>query len=322
MYPTKHPICSDNYLVKSHFLKKTSNNLHLSDIILIFALSSYRAPFVGNVGVLYNRKAYLIAQRKTSRSHASPYIIVLLLAKTTKIRDSAWAFLILDMKKILLLMVTIALMLSQNIYAQNDLLNKALQKEYKTKMKEFKKGGWEIFGSSRSLDYALLNHYDKLNKGGDNVYEIVGIASAFKSKNIGRQIAMNNACVIYSSQAGSLIKGRVVSDMGADADNLTVEFDHFYAAYERAVEKEIRGEIKESFSIIRQNKDGSYEMQSFFIFDEDSALSARVKAFENAAKESVAAQKYADIIRKYINERVDPSEAPQDVPQQAKGIDI
>lgn len=226
------------------------------------------------------------------------------------------------MKKMILSFLAIVLAFPMISNAQNDLLNKALQKEYKTKMKEFKKGGWEIFGSSRSLDYALLNHYDKLNKGGDNVYEIVGIASAFKSKNIGRQIAMNNACVIYSSQAGSLIKGRVVSDMGADADNLTVEFDHFYAAYERAVEKEIRGEIKESFSIIRQNKDGSYEMQSFFIFDEDSALSARVKAFENAAKESVAAQKYADIIRKYINERVDPSEAPQDVPQQAKGIDI
>ena len=207
-------------------------------------------------------------------------------------------------------------------FAQNDLLNKALQKEYKAKMKEFKKGGWEIFGSSRSLEVALLNHYDKLNKGGDNVYEIVGIASAFKSKNIGRQMAMNNACVIYSSQAGSQVKGRVVSDMGADADNLTVEFDHFYAAYERAVEKEIRGEIKESFSIIRQNKDGSYEMQSFFLFDEDSALNARVKAFENAAKESVAAQKYADIISKYINEKVNPSEAPQETPQQANGIDI
>lgn len=225
------------------------------------------------------------------------------------------------MKKFIFLL-TLALTLPAVAFSQSDLLSKALQKEYKTKMKEFKKGGWEIFGSSRSLDVALLNHYDKLNKGGDNVYEIVGIASAFKSKNIGRQIAMNNACVIYSSQAGSQVKGRVVSDMGADADNLTVEFDHFYAAYERAVEKEIRGEIKESFSIIRQNKDGSYEMQSFFLFDEDSALNARVKAFENAAKESVAAQKYADIISKYINEKVDPSEAPQEAPQQAKGIDI
>lgn len=226
------------------------------------------------------------------------------------------------MKKMIALLIAFLLSFPIVSNSQNDLLNKALQKEYKTKMKEFKKGGWEIFGSSRSLDYALLNHYDKLNKGGDDVYEIVGIASAFKSKNIGRQMAMNNACVIYSSQAGSLIKGRVVSDMGADADNLTVEFDHFYAAYERAVEKEIRGEIKESFSIIRQNKDGSYEMQSFFLFNEEAALKARVKAFENAAKESVAAQKYAEIISKYINERVDPSEPPQNANQEGPDINV
>lgn len=216
------------------------------------------------------------------------------------------------MKKVLFCMMAVALMCSIPLKAQNEMLSNALKKEYKSKIKEFKKGGWEIFGSSRSLDVALLNHYDKLNRGGESTYEIVGIASAFKSKNIGRQIAMNNACVIYASQAGSLIKGRVVSDMGADADNLTVEFDHFYAAYERAVEKEIRGEIKESFSIIRRNGDGSYEMQSFFLFNEDAALNARIKAFENAAKESIAAQKYADIISKYINEKVVPSGEPND----------
>lgn len=221
------------------------------------------------------------------------------------------------MKKLLTILLMMALICPTAVNAQSNLLEKAQKKEYKSKMKEYKKGGWEIFGSSRSLEVALLTHYEKLNKGGDNIYEIVGIASAFKSKNIGRQMAINNACTVYASQAGSTVKGRVVSDMGADVDNLTVEFDHFYAAYERAVEKEIRGEIKESFSIIRQNNDGSYEMQTFFLYDENAALNARIKAFENAAKESIAAQKYADIISKYIQERVDPGEGqPQGDPNQ------
>ena len=97
------------------------------------------------------------------------------------------------MKKLLTLLFLQAFVFSlSTTNAQNKALDKALQKEYKTKMKEFKKGGWEIFGSSRSLDVALLNHYDKLNKGGDNTYEIVGIASAFKSKNIGRQIVASS----------------------------------------------------------------------------------------------------------------------------------
>lgn len=192
-------------------------------------------------------------------------------------------------------------------YAQNKALRKALKKEYNAKMKEYRKEGWKIYGSSRSLDVALLTHYDKLNQGGDNVYEIVGVASAFKSKNIGKQTAINNACNIYASQAGSHIKGRIISDMAANADDITSEFDHFYAAYERLVEKEIRGEMSESFSVIRDKGDGSFEMQTYFIVNEDAATKARIRAFENAAKESEAAQKYAERVSKFVREGFNPS---------------
>ena len=201
-----------------------------------------------------------------------------------------------------------ALVCPSAVNAQNKLLQKAQKKEYKAKMKEYKKEGWKIFGSSRSLEVALLSHYDKLNSGGDNVYEIVGIASAFKSKNVGKQTATNNACNLYASQAGSRIKGRVVSDMGSNADDVAAEFDHFYAAYERLVEKEIRGEMNESFSIIRDNGNGTYEMQTYFIINENAATKARIRAFENAAKESAAAQKYAEKVSKFVREGFDPAE--------------
>ena len=211
------------------------------------------------------------------------------------------------MKKILMITLMLALLCPSTSVAQNKALNKALQKEYKSKMKEYKKDGWKIYGSSRSLDVALLNHYDKLNNGGEDVYEIVGVASAFKSKNIGKQTAINNACNIYASQAGSHIKGRIVSDMGANADDVASEFDHFYAAYERLVEKEIRGEMTESFSVIHDKGDGSFEMQVYFIVNESAATRARIRAFENAAKESEAAQKYAEKVSKFVREGFEPS---------------
>lgn len=211
------------------------------------------------------------------------------------------------MKKVLMTLLALALMCPVYVDAQTKALNKALKKEYKAKMKEYKKEGWKIFGSSRSLDVALLTHYDKLNQGGDNVYEVAGIASAFKSKNIGKQTAINNACNTYAAQAGSHIKGRVISDMGANADDEASEFDHFYAAYERLVEKEIRGEMTESYSIIRDKGNGTYEMQVFFIVNEDAATKARIRAFENAAKESEAAQKYADKVSKFVREGFNPS---------------
>lgn len=218
------------------------------------------------------------------------------------------------MKKIIIMMVA-ALALSANCTtatAQNaqsktsELLEKQLKKEVKSKVKELKKQKWEIYSSSRTLDGALLTHYDKLAQAGDNAYEVVGTATKFKSKNIGHQTAINNACNIYARQAGSHVKGRVVSDMGANSDSIANEFDHFYAAYQSIIEKEIKGEMQESFSIIRPYGDGSYEMQSFFIINEDAASKARIRAFKMAAKESAAAQMYANKVSDFIKEGFRP----------------
>lgn len=209
------------------------------------------------------------------------------------------------MKKIIMTLIA-ALALSANCTTasaqQNELLEKQLKKEYKQKVKQLKKEKWQIYGSAHTLEVALLTHYDKLAKGGENAHEVMGTATKFKSKNIGHQTAINNACNIYARQAGSHVKGRIVSDMGANSDSIANEFDHFYAAYQTLVEKEIKGEMQESFSLIRSNGDGSYEMQSYFIVNEDAALKARIRAFENAAKESAAAQKYAEKVSDFVKE--------------------
>ena len=205
-----------------------------------------------------------------------------------------------------MIMMVAALALALNCttaQAQNSLLKKQLKKEYKVKMKQFKKENWQIYASSRSLEVALLTHYDKLAKGGDNAFEVVGYASKFKSKNLGHQIAVNNACNTYARQAGSNIQGRIVSDI-ATSDSL--EKDHFYAAYQSLVEKEIKGEMQESFSMIRDLGNGTYEMQTFFIVNEDAATKARLAALENAARESAAAQKYADLVSKFVKEGFKP----------------
>ena len=207
------------------------------------------------------------------------------------------------MKKIIMLILAVILMVPA-VEAENKQLQKALKKEYKAKMKEYKKGKWELFGSSRTLEVALLQHYDKLNSLGEDAQEVVGIASRFKSKNVGHQQAINNACITYAQQAGSHLKGRVVSDIAANGDDTSAEFDHFYAAYERLVEKEIKGEMFESYSIIRciDPKKGEYEMQTFFIVNESAATRARIRAMENALKESEAAQRYAQKVSDFVKE--------------------
>lgn len=207
------------------------------------------------------------------------------------------------MKKIIFFLLAICLVAPlTTVDAQNKELEKALKKELKNKKKELKKENWKLFGSSRSLEVALLTHYEKLSAMGEDAREIPGIASNFKSKNVGYQMAINNACLTYAQQAGSSVKGRIVSDMAGDGIDSDAEFEHFYAAYERQVEKEIKGEMQESFCIIRDKKDGTFEMQIFFIVSEKAASKARIRAMENAAKESAVAQKYAEKVAEFVRD--------------------
>lgn len=210
------------------------------------------------------------------------------------------------MKKIIMFLMAFCLMMPV-VSAQNSkALSKAVKKEYKTKMKEFKKGGWKLYGSTRSLDVALLSHYEKLAKDGDETYEIMGNCSQFKSKNVGHQTCVNNAANLYAQQAGRQVKGRIVSDIAGNADDVAAEFDHFYAAYESLVQKEINGELQESFSVIKENKDGTFEMQTFFVVSESAATRARIRAYENALKESEAAQKYAQKVSDFVRKGFEP----------------
>ncbi len=215
------------------------------------------------------------------------------------------------MKRIILFLLAMVLAVPITMSAQNatktqkelnKYLQKALKKEYKQKMKEFKKNGWKLYGSTRSLEVSLLNHYTKLEELGENGYELMGEASKFKSYNVGKQMAVNNACNQYARQAGTNVKGRIVSDIAANADDVTAEFDHFYSAYETLVEKELKGEMQESFSVVKDNNDGSHAMQTYFIINEDAATKARIRAMENALKESEAAQKYANKVSEFVQE--------------------
>lgn len=203
------------------------------------------------------------------------------------------------MKKVLILMM--ALFMIAPVYAQNKDLEKARKKELKQKTKEYKKGKWEIMGS-HTMDFALANHFDKLNKLGEDGHEVEGISTATKSKNTGQQIAINNAAITYAQEAGSTLKGRVIADMNANGADPSGEFDNFYAAYERLVEKEIKGELQPSYTIIRTNPDGTYEIHAFFIVSESHAAKARQRALEQALKDSEAAQKYADKISSFVNQ--------------------
>ena len=203
------------------------------------------------------------------------------------------------MKKIIMFLMA-AFMLSV-VPATAQELSKSEKKSLKAKVKEFKKQGWQIFGSTSTIDLALEKHMLKMQS--EDAIEVPGIASSFKSKNVGKQMALNSAMTNYASMMDSEIKGKVVSDMQGDGEFSETEFEKFYAAFKRSVQTTIKDELKESFSIIRDKGNGTSEMQTFFIVDKKAASQARVRALEQAGKESVAAQLYAKVVQKFIEEK-------------------
>ena len=213
------------------------------------------------------------------------------------------------MKKLIALLATITLCfaISVSASAQQKQLNKALQKEFKTKMKEYEKNGWKIFGSSRSLEVSLLSHYQKLNE--DGITEAYGTTTS-TSKNVAKDKLLMSACVTYATKNGSQIKGRIIEDMGSIVSTEELaEFDHFYAAYENAIQAEIKGELRQSYSIyrpIKVNGKEAFEFETYYIVDEAEASKARIRAFQNAAKESAVAQKYAEKVSEFIQEAFNP----------------
>lgn len=204
------------------------------------------------------------------------------------------------MKKIMILAMALLLCVPV-VMADNDkALRKELNKEFKKKVKQYRKEKWNVMGS-RTLEVSLLKHYEKLNDLDDDAREVFGIART-KTKNNGYQAAANNAMLKYASDAGSYLKGRVLSDVFADGATPDSEFDHFFGAYERLVEKEIKGELEESFSMIKTMPDNTYEVQVFYVISENAAAKARMRALRNALEESKAAQQYADQLSKFVQE--------------------
>ena len=193
------------------------------------------------------------------------------------------------MKRIIL--ITIAVLMAMPVFAQGA--------QYRKKLREYKKEGWELFGSSKTINDALREHYEALAP--DDVFEVVGTATGIRSESIGQQVAWNNACINYVQQAGSFLRGRIDTDnhAGGSSDG---EFNHFYSAYETLLQKEIRGELRPSYSLVKHNADGTCQMMSFFVVNEEAAANARIKAMELAASESEAAQRIAGRIREYVQE--------------------
>jgi hypothetical protein len=189
-----------------------------------------------------------------------------------------------------------------DVHAQSDKkFNKEMEKVYKKKSKELKKDGWQVSGTSLTLDAALMKHLRAIS-GDDTNHEIVADVSMCKSANVCKANALNNAIVEYAQNAGSYVRGRVTSDMFNNASaEVPEEFDKMYAAFERLVQAEIKGELQFSFAVEKANGEGK-SYRAYYLVNEENALKARVRAMQRAFEETKFAQQYADQVSTFVQE--------------------
>ena len=208
------------------------------------------------------------------------------------------------MKKIVVCLLAIFLGISLTGNAQSAYekqRQKQMKKEYKQKVKEFSKGGWQVYGSSHTLEMELLDHYVALEKEG--VSEVSGFATT-SSPNIAQGELSASASRAYAQMSSGTIRESLTGDMGSNiSEDQLKEFEHFYDAYEQKVEAEIKGKLKPSYTIRRQTAVGgkkTYEWIRCYILDEESAHRACLRALEQAAKETALAEMTAEQIHEYL----------------------
>ena len=206
------------------------------------------------------------------------------------------------MKKIIMILMALCLVapaaFSQALTPKQE---KIINKNAKDRAKQYKKDGFEVMGSLPLQD-ALYKHFAKMELGAT---EQMGNGHA-KSLNNGRQMCLTYAMSEYASKAASQIKGRSVTDSyGNEVDTENdPEFARFYAAYERLTQKEIKGELQESYTVMKKNADGTTDFRMFFLIDEDKALARRQKALKDAVAETNLAQNYAKQVSEFVNEPI------------------
>ncbi|MCL2073859.1 MAG: hypothetical protein FWH18_08060 [Marinilabiliaceae bacterium] len=188
-------------------------------------------------------------------------------------------------------------------------------KSAKNSAKEMRKKGWEVVGSTRTIEDAFIAHYEKLTRTEGE--ELSGMAINCAVPANCKTAAFNDAALNYAR----LTTGEIIERMNGDSnldqarEDSAEEFNKFYQAFESYARASIKGIMGSTPSLSLQNKT-TKEFWVFYIVDAKGAAKARqeayelamkeaemIKALERATKQTEKAQEYARKISDFVNEK-------------------
>ncbi len=186
---------------------------------------------------------------------------------------------------------------SSTTYTRADELNEKLQ--------QLVQAGWQVHGSTRTLRGKLSEHYAKMDVNPD-FYEVIGTSVGCRSVTVCRASAFNAACVEMAIKMGQDLKGKAMRDMGVDEGaEVPAEYNRFQEACISKFQGAVKGELEESFALIRKGADGLNSYEIYYLVDKQSVRKKRSQAIRDALEESNLRNDYAKSVEKFINDEVE-----------------
>ena len=189
----------------------------------------------------------------------------------------------------------------QAVFA-NKTMQKHLDREFKRKMKEYRKEGWKLAGSSRSLEVTLLQHYEKLNANPD-LLVIEGVATQCRSLGVCSQVALNDAQNYYARLVSGKIQGAFGTIIRANDNRPQDEINKMVGGLLNEIEADLSGILTPSYSIVREN--GANKSYKTYFFVDTQKVGEMIGAtLERSIKETKLTIEEARSISRFVQEEL------------------
>ena len=184
------------------------------------------------------------------------------------------------MRRTLVFLIAMLLLAPTVQGAKNGRTEKRMEKAAKKMEKELRKEGWRLFGKADTLKLALLWHYKKMERVGENAREMTGTASTDNPRRMDElhRRAELNAEASYVKARHSYIVSKAITELGL-TDGGKGEFERFYVESRLNADGLVRNELNESYAMIRRTAEGQTEIMVFFIVDLNAAADSDIRQF-------------------------------------------
>ncbi len=172
----------------------------------------------------------------------------------------------------------------------------------------WEEGGYTLSGDqSFYAPYDLLvRHYNKVEADPERYISVMGVGKGADLATA-RYSAQFNASTTYATSAGSVIAG----GMAGSHSSFSEEGMKTMGAYTQKVRDYLTPEIKESFFVYRkvpvENK-VKYEVEAYYLIDEQRASKIRKQAMDEALKETATEQIFGTAVDEWVKEFVSVDE--------------